>query len=259
MQYFVYHFQVFLLIMMRMNSMMIIAPFFSSGVIPFKVKALISFLITLVIFPVVAKSGYIIPGDIGGYSLLILKEVLIGLYLGFLLSLIFTAFQLAGEYYSVLVGFGISEVLDPLAQVSIPLIGQLKNMIGLLVFLVINGHHFLIKAIYRSYELVPLVSFEEGVFNGLMKYVVYSMSGMFIVALKIALPVLATVFLVEVSLGILAKAAPQMNILMLGFPIKIAVAFGIIILISPLIIRLMYVSLERSFQFLSNVLVHWAT
>jgi flagellar biosynthesis protein FliR len=259
MQYFVFHFQVFLLIMMRMNSMMIIAPFFSSGVIPFKVKALISFLITLVIFPMVAKDGYIIPGDIGGYSLLILKEVLIGLYLGFLLSLIFTAFQLAGEYYSVLVGFGISEVLDPLAQVSIPLIGQLKNMIGLLIFLVINGHHFLIKAIYRSYELVPLVSFEEGVFNALMKYVVYSMSGMFIIALKIALPVLATVFLVEVSLGILAKAAPQMNILMLGFPIKIAVAFGIIILISPLIIRIMYVSLERSFQFISNVLVHWAT
>jgi flagellar biosynthetic protein FliR len=257
MQYFVYHFQVFLLIMMRMNSMMIIAPFFSSGVIPFRVKAIISFLITLVIFPVIAKDGYIIPGDIGGYSLLIIKEVLIGLYLGFLVSLIFTAFQLAGEYYSVLTGFGFSEVMDPLAQVSIPLIGQLKNMIGLLVFLVLNGHHFLIKAIYRSYELVPLVTFGEGVYEGLIKYVVYSMSGMFIVALKIALPVLATVFLVEVSLGILAKAAPQMNILMLGFPIKIVVAFGVLIIISPLIIRIMYVSLERSFQFISNVLIYW--
>ena len=259
MQYFVYHFQIFLLIMMRMNSMMIIAPFFSSGVIPFRTKAIISFLITLVIVPVIAKDGYVVPGDIGGYSLLILKEIGIGLYIGFLISLIFTAFQLAGEYYSVLTGFGFSEVMDPFAQVSIPLVGQLKNLIGLLIFLVINGHHFLIKAIYRSYELVPLSAFGEGAYKGLLKYVVYSMSGMFIVAMKIALPVLATVFLVEVSLGILAKAAPQMNILMLGFPIKIIVAFGVLIVISPLVIRIMYVTLERSFQFISNVLVYWKT
>ena len=257
MLYFVYHFQIFLLIMMRMNSMMIIAPFFSSGVIPFKTKAIISFLITLVIFPVIAKDGYVIPGDIGGYSVLIIKEIGIGLFIGFLISLIFTAFQLAGEYYSVLVGFGFSEVMDPLAQVSIPIVGQLKNLIGLLIFLVINGHHFLIKAIYHSYELVPPVALGNRALEGMMRYVVYSMSGMFIVALKIALPVLATVFLVEVSLGILAKAAPQMNILMLGFPIKILIAFGVLILISPLVIRIMFVSLERSFQFISNVLVYW--
>jgi len=257
MEYFVYHFQVFLLIMMRMNSMFIIAPFFSSGVIPFKIKALLSFLITLIIFPVIAKQGYTIPGDMGGYYLLILKEVLIGLYIGFLVSLIFTAFQLAGEYYSVLVGFGISEVIDPLAQVSVPLIGQLKNLIGLLIFLVINGHHFLIKAIYRSYELVPIIAFEKTASAGLLKFVVYSMGGMFVIALKIALPVLATILLVEVSLGILAKAAPQMNILMLGFPVKIAVAFGVLIIISPLVVRIMFVSLERSFQFITKVILNW--
>jgi flagellar biosynthesis protein FliR len=257
MQYFVYHFQIFLLIMIRMNSMMIVAPFFSSGVIPFRTRTIISFLITIVIFPLIAKHGYTIPGDVGAYLLLILKEVFIGLFIGFLVSLIFTAFQLAGEYYSVLVGFGISEVFDPLAQVSIPLIGQVKNLIGLLVFLAINGHHFLIKAIYRSYELAPVVSFGKGASAGLLKYMVYPMSGMFVVALKIALPVLATVLLIEVSMGILAKAAPQMNILMLGFPIKIAVAFGILILISPLIVRIMFVSLERSFQFISKALMHW--
>ena len=121
------------------------------------------------------------------------------------------------------------------------------------------GIIFLIKAIYRSYELVPLIAFEKSASAGLLKFVVYSMGGMFVIALKIALPVLATIFLVEVSLGILAKAAPQMNILMLGFPVKIAVAFGILIIISPLIIRIMYVSLERSFQFISNVLVHWTS
>ncbi len=257
MQYFVFHFQVFLLIMIRLNSMMIVAPFFSSGVVPFKIKAITSFLITIVIFPVIARQGYSIPGDMGAYLLLIMKEISIGLFIGFLVSLIFTAFQLAGEYYSVLVGFGISEVFDPLAQVSIPLIGQLKNLIGLLVFLTINGHHFLIKAIYRSYELAPMISFGKGASSSLLKYIVYTMGGMFVVALKIALPVLATILLIEVSMGILAKAAPQMNILMLGFPVKIAVAFGVLVLTTPLIIRIMYVSLERSFQFVTKVLLHW--
>ncbi len=257
MEYLVYHFQIFFLIMIRMNSMMIVAPFYSSGVIPFRIRTVISFLITIVIFPVVAKLGYAVPADTGAYLLLILKEVFIGLFIGFLVSLIFTAFQLAGEYYSVLVGFGISEVFDPLAQVSIPLLGQLKNLIGLLVFLMIGGHHFLIKAIYRSYELAPIVSFSKSASVGLLKYIIYPMSGMFVIAFKIALPVLATILLIEISMGILAKAAPQMNILMLGFPIKIAVAFGILILISPLIIRIMYVSLERTFQFVSKVLLHW--
>ncbi|MBP7604559.1 MAG: flagellar biosynthetic protein FliR, partial [Spirochaetes bacterium] len=72
MEYFVYHFQVFLLIMMRMSSMMIIAPFFSSGVIPFRIKALFAFLVTLVIFPVVAHKGYALTGNMGLYALLVL-------------------------------------------------------------------------------------------------------------------------------------------------------------------------------------------
>lgn len=259
MKYFVYHFQVFLLVMVRMNSMMVVAPFYSSGVIPFRIKALISFLISIVIFPVVAAKMYEVPADTGGYLLCILREVTIGLFIGFLVSVIFTAFQLAGQYFAVQIGFGINEVLDPLAQISIPLVGQLKNLIGLLVFIFINGHHFLIKAIYRSYELVPFITLSKASANGLLKFMTHTVSGMFVVALKISLPVVATVFLVSISLGILAKAAPQMNILMLGFPFKIAVAFGVMIITTPLIIRIMYVSLERTFKFISNVILYWPT
>lgn len=255
MQFFVYHFQVFLLILMRMISMFIAAPFFSSGVIPLRVKMVVAFLITLVIFPVVTQSGYSVPGAAGAYVLLLLKEITIGIFIGFLVTIIFSAFQLSGQYFAVQIGFGINEVIDPLAQVSIPLIGQLKNLIGLLVFLAINGHHFLVKAIYRSYELVPMFSLSAS--EGLMKFLIHSMGGMFVIALKIALPVVGTVFLVTISLGILAKAAPQMNILMLGFPFKIAVALGVLVLISPLVIRIMYVSLERTFRFISKVIIYW--
>ena len=191
-------------------------------------------------------------------SCLWLNEVAIGLFLGFLISVIFSAFQLSGQLFAVQIGFGINEVLDPIGQVSVPLIGQFKNLIGLLVLLAINGHHFMLDAICRSYELAPIISLNKAAAGGLLKYMVYSFSGMFVVALKIALPVVGIIFLVTVSMGILAKVAPQMNIMMLGFPFKIIVAFGILVLITPLVVRIMRVALERTFVFISKVLVHWA-
>ncbi|MBN1531650.1 MAG: flagellar biosynthetic protein FliR [Spirochaetes bacterium] len=257
MRYFVYHFQVFLLIMIRLNAMFVIAPFFSSDVIPFRMKILLCFFTTLVIFPVVASQGYRLPGNMAEYSILILREVGIGLYLGFLVAVVFSAFQLAGQFFAVQIGFGINEVLDPLGQVSVPLLGQLKNLIGILVFLAINGHHMMIRAIYRSYDLAPVFQLSVSSSGSLARYLMHSFSGMFVVALKIALPVVVTAFLVTISLGILAKVAPQMNIMMFGFPFQIVVSFGILILATPLIVRVMHVALERTFTFVTRVLVHW--
>ncbi len=239
--------------------MFVIAPFFSSGIIPFRLKALLSFFITLIIFPAIVSQGYQIPGSMGAFYLLIIKEIVIGLYIGFLVTVIFAAFQLSGQFFAVQIGFGINEVLDPIGQVSVPLIGQLKNLIGILVFLAMNGHHLLIHAVYRSYELAPMIGVHKSATGGLFKYVMHSFSGMFVVALKIALPIVATIFLISVSMGVLAKAAPQMNIMMLGFPFKIAVAFGVLIMVAPLIVRIMNVSIERTFKFITKVLIHWPT
>ncbi|MCL2026645.1 MAG: flagellar type III secretion system protein FliR [Leptospirales bacterium] len=257
MTYFVYNFQVFLLILIRMNSMFVIAPFFSSEIIPFRLKAILSFFVALIIFPVVTAKGYniSITDNTGVYYLMILREICVGLYIGFLVSVVFAAFQLAGQFFAVQIGFGINEVLDPLSQISVPLIGQMKNLIALLVLLAMNGHHFMIEAVYRSYELVPLIDMS----GKLLEYMLYAFSGMFVVAMKIALPVVGAIFLVSVSLGVLAKAAPQMNIMMMGFPFKIMVAFGILLISSPLIIRVMWVSLERTFSFISKVIQGWPT
>ncbi len=257
MEYFVLHFQAFLLVLVRINAMIMIAPFFSSGVIPFRMKAMLSFLITLVVFPVISAASVKVPGNMGAYYLLVIQQAMIGIYIGFLVSVIFSAFQLSGQYYSAQIGFGINEVLDPLGQVSVPIIGQMKNFIALLVFLAINGHHFLIEAVCRSFELAPLYSMSKVAAAGYLKYMVYAFSGMFVVALKIALPILATSFLISVSMGILSKAAPQMNIMMLGFPFQIFAAYGLLIVTSPLIVRIMQVAIERSFKMLTRVMLHW--
>jgi len=257
MEYFVTNFQAFLLVLVRINAMIMIAPFFSSGVIPFRMKAMLSFFIALVVFPVISAGAIKVPSNMGLYYLLVLQEAMIGIFIGFLVSIVFAAFQVSGQYYAAQIGFGINEVFDPLAQVSVPLIGQLKNFIGILVFLMINGHHFLIEAICRSFELAPLFGVSRAATGGYLKFISYSFSGMFIVALKIALPIVAVSFLITVAMGVLAKAAPQMNIMMLGFPFQIFAAFILLIVTTPLIIKIMQVGIERSFKMLTNVLLNW--
>ena len=258
MNYFVLHFQLFLLILIRINSMMVAAPFYSSPNIPLRLKIILSFFVALVVFPVIQASGVItIPPSMGEYYILVLQQIIIGIYIGFLVSVIFSAFQLAGQFFAIQIGFGINEVLDPLSQVSIPIVGQLKNLIALLIFLAMDGHHFMVNAICRSFELAPSIAAASAPLAHLAQYLVYAFSGMFIIALKIALPVVAAIFLVSVSMGILAKAAPQMNILMLGFPFKIMTTFAMLVVMSPLIIRIMVVTMERIFALLTRVMGQW--
>ena len=258
MEYFVYNFQAFLLIMMRMHSMFMVAPFFSSDIIPFRTKTMLAFFTSAIVFPMVMHAApYTVSSNMGVYGLMVLREVVIGLYIGFLASIVFAAFQLAGQYFAVQIGFGFTEVVDPLAQVSIPIIGQLKNLIAILVFLYINGHHYMITAVCQSYTLAPVLTYNERSMGQLLKWAAYTSSGMFVIALKISFPIVATVFLISIAEGMLAKAAPQMNVMTLGFPVKVVVAFGMLAAIAPMVVRIMQVSFERTFSFIHDVLVHW--
>ena len=257
MAYFVYQFQIFMLVLIRMNAMFVVAPFFSSDVIPFRVRAIVSFLVTLIIVPAIVTKGYYIPENMGEYFLMAIREVVIGLYIGFLVALTFSAFQLGAQFFALQMGFGMSEVMDPISQISIPVLGQLFNLIALLVFLVFGFHHLLIHAVHSSYELAPIISLDAEVIGKLFQFMIHSFSGMFIIALKISLPIVGTLFLLTISMGVLAKAAPQMNILMLGLPINVTVSFGLLVIASPMIIRIMHVALERSFAFVEKVLLYW--
>jgi flagellar biosynthetic protein FliR len=119
---------------------------------------------------------------------------------------------------------GIAEVVDPFSQVGITLVGQLWTLMGIMVFIAIDGPHMLIMATFESYSTIQLFRIVE---HGAMMYgaLIDTLGDMFIVALKLAFPILTTLFLLAITLGLLAKAAPQMNIFMLGFPIQIGVGF----------------------------------
>ena len=227
--------RLFLLVFMRVAALLQVAPLLSSGSLPLPVRLGLAFFTAFLVFPWVAAAGYPLPDDTLHYILLLIGEVLIGIIIGFVLTLILSVFQLAGQLYSLQMGFGASQVFDPLAQIQIPLMGQFINVIALFIFLSSNGlQRLFLTAVLRSFEAlraVDLLTLREAI----VRTVLLRLSRLFEQALIMAFPILGVLFLIYVTIGLIAKASPQMNLLILGFPFSIAVAFLIIFLTMPLL------------------------
>ena len=206
-------------------------------------------------FPWVLQAGYPIPANPVDYFFLVLGEVAIGLLIGFLLLLIFSAFQLAGQFFSLQMGFGASEVFDPLSQVEIPLMGEFLNLIAMLVFISISGTtKFLMVGVERSFQhlrAVDLVTHKEQI----IQLLVSGLGGLFQSALTISFPILGTLILVSVVMGLLAKASPQMDVLTMGFPVSIGVSFLILFATLPFLMTAFERIIDGSFQTISGFIV----
>lgn len=222
-----------MLVFSRILGLVLVAPFFSSTAINSMAKLGLVFFITSVIFPLVYKFIPDIPGNMVEYSLVAIMEGMVGIIIGFCLNLSFSAYQLAGQFFTIQMGFGASEVFDPMSQISIPLMGQYIYLIAILVFLSLHGPILIIKEIYSSFELINVNAFIKNSVVEPNYGIVATFADMFMIALKMSFPILGTLLLVSVTMGLLAKAAPQMNLLMIGFPISITVGFIIIILVLP--------------------------
>ncbi len=256
---FVNNFQVFLLILTRILGLLTIAPIFSADSIPFAVKMMLAFLFSLILFPTAA--GYMppVPGSMAAYALFVASEILIGVLMGFLVNIIFASFQMAGEFFSVQIGFGYTEVLDPVSQTSNPVISTMKNLMAMLIFLIVGGHRILFESLAFSFEKVRIINFTGEVNSGIMKTFEYAFGAMFIVAFKIALPVLGILFLVTVAEALMGKAASQMNIMYLSFPVKLVIGIFVLIAILPFIEKQMVHGFEITFDRINVLLSEWPT
>ena len=226
------------------------APFFSSGTISTRVKLAFIFLITIVIFPLIYSFIPEVPLNMIEYGLIAILEGLIGVIIGFCLTISFSAYQLAGQFFTIQMGFGASEVFDPMSQISIPLMGQYLYLVAILVFISLHGPVFIIREIYSSFELVNASTFiREAIIEP--TYGIFALfKRMFFIALRMSLPIVGTLLLVSITMGLLAKAAPQMNLLMIGFPISITVGFIILILLLPGLIIFFTDYIEEVFKYI---------
>ncbi|PJZ70029.1 flagellar biosynthetic protein FliR [Leptospira perolatii] len=257
MEYFVGNFQVFLLILARIVGLLSVAPVFSFPSIYFAHRMTLGFLVSVILFPVIAGFVPAIPGNMIDYGLVVIGEILIGILIGFLVSLVFASFQMAGEFFNVQLGFGYAEILDPISQTSLPVISTLKNMLGMLLFLSLGAYRYLFESLAYSFEKLQVLKLVPEIQDGLYRAMEGAVGTMFLVAFKISLPILGVLLLVTVSEALMGKAAPQLNILQLSFPIKIAIGLIVMILIVPFLISQMESAFQLSFDRIHSLLSEW--
>jgi flagellar biosynthetic protein FliR len=234
---------VFLLLAVRAFAMIMAAPLLSSEAIPAAARFALAGLAAFAVLPtaeiyMAANS----PGEIitlpGGtlsdlryeafslrFGLLVIGEAIIGIILGFYMTIIFAAFSTAGQFFSLQMGFGASETFDPVAQVENPLMGQFFNLVAMLIFITIGGFHQLfLGGFWRSVQTINIISLIDGR-EPVVMMLVSGLSRLFLDAIIIAMPILGTLFLTSLTTGLISKASPQINILSEGFPISIMTAF----------------------------------
>ncbi len=236
---------VFLLVMSRMTSFMVASPFFSIKSVPPLTKIGAGVVLSFIIFPLVRETSLEISNT-AYFIFQVARETLVGLALGYTASLVFNSIRLAGRFIDMSMGFYMVSVLDPVTGENTSLVGQYLYLLGILLFFIIDGHHSLLAAIYKSYELIPLAS---AVLSGpAVQNIISIFSGMFALAFRIALPVVAVLLITDICLGLVARTVPQLNVFILGFPLKAAlglVALGILAPILATVASGVYQQMER--------------
>jgi len=172
-----------------------------------------------------------------GFLLLLAGEAIIGVIMGFFVTMIFAAFSTAGQFFSLPMGFSAAETLDPLSQTENPLMGQYLNLVAMMVFLSMNGFRELfLGGFWRSVQSINIASLAAGR-EEVAGMLLSGLSRLFLDAMIISLPILGTLFLTTLATGLISKAAPQINILTEGFPISITVAFVLILATLPFMVE----------------------
>lgn len=226
------HAAVFLLLMTRISGIFMISPFFGSLNIPIYFRAAASLTMAIVLFPVIDNLDMIqAPASVWAYAGAVLSELFIGWLIGFVAYVSFAAITMAGKIMDMQVGFAIVNVMDPTSGQQMPLIGSFLYNLAVIVFLVVNGHHMIIDALFESFRMVPLLGMEFSL--SLPIIIADFTTGIFLTGMKIAMPVTFAILLTNVGLGILARTMPQMNIFVVGIPMQLTVGMIILSMVLP--------------------------
>lgn len=223
----------YLLVLVRVSGFLGATPFFGSRTIPHRVKLPLSLLVA---FFLLASATGPVSGvrfdSPGAYFGAVANELLLGFALGFAVTLTFAALQLAGQLIDVPMGFSLVNVLDPMLGQQTPVLGQFQSILFTVIFLAIDGHHQLLQALVKTFEIVPLGGFRY--FPGLAGLMTKGFGAAFLLGFKISLPVVSALFLTDVALGLVARTVPQMNVFVVGFPAKILVGLFFVMLVLPM-------------------------
>lgn len=219
----------YLMVLVRISAFVMTAPFFSYNAIPIRIKVAISVFLTLVVAQVIpiVELPYT---SVVGYATLALKEMVVGLVLGFMCSLCFYIVNFAGQLMDIEMGLSMATMFDPMSNMQITITGNIYNYFLMLTMVITNMHYYIIRAITDSFKYFN-VGQEVFRSDGLKTLMVDFLGNYFMIALRIVLPVFCCMLMLNVVLGVLTRAAPQMNMFVIGIQLKLLAGMVVLVLL----------------------------
>jgi flagellar biosynthetic protein FliR len=211
-----------MLVGVRMVAFLVVAPPFSHRGIPATVKVMLATGLALAIAPRVATT---VPESTGEYVVLLVGEAVIGVGLGFLVAVVFSAVQSAGSLIDLMGGFSLAQGFDPMTQVNGAQFARLYQLTAVVILFVSDGYQMVISGLVRTFDALPLGASLD--LSKLGDALTTSVTGMFLATLQIAGPLVVVLFLADVGLGLLTRVAPALNAFALGFPLKILLTLSL--------------------------------
>lgn len=212
-------------------------PFFGDSSIPPLVKIFLSFVLGLIMFPLIESQSALLPRDIFnstlGIASVVMKEAVVGLVVGFIAKMFFESLSFAFTYMGMQMGFTMAAAYDVHTETSTPMISKFVMILATLLFLSFDGHHMLIKAMLESFHLVPVGG--VNITKQMVGYIMDAGSQVFWIAVKLSAPMALVIFLINLGFGIIAKAVPQINVLVVSFTVNILTGFLVILLTLPVL------------------------
>ena len=244
------HVDIFVLVMVRMIGFFMMMPVLSSDSIPMTTRiglAMASSYIIVVNQPLIIQYTDTVPA----FIFLIINEFLVGFTLAYVVYLIFVVVHFAGQIIDFQIGFSMVSVFDPITQIQVPITGNLFYLIVTALFVITGGFRVFIHALLESYRILPI---GDAVFIGndnLVFFIIGLITSYLLMGVRIAMPLMGTILIIDIALGLLVKAVPQMNVFVVGMPLKLLIGLMIMIAVHHIFVEIyemFYLDTIRSFQ-----------
>lgn len=220
----------FILILSRWAGMIMLAPVFGARGVPGMVRVGLAASITVIMYPLIQATNPEIPFELLPYVALVIKEILVGLVIGFLIYLLTAILQGAGQLIDFQMGFTMGAAIDPVYGVQSPMMGNFQIVLATMLLLATNSHHYLIAAMVKSYAYIPI---NPSNLTANYLFYVQLITQVFALSVQLAMPVFGALLVSDVGVGLLSRTVPQLNIFSVIFPLKIIFGFIILFLSIP--------------------------
>lgn len=239
------------MVFVRCSAAFMSSPLFGAQNTPVNVRILTSLAVSFAISLVVKANIGHAPENLGAFVMVIANEVASGLLIGILLQLVIQIAMIAGSFLDMQIGLGMSQTMNPLLGIPVTIVGQFKVMLATMIFLSMDGHHMVIRAIIQSYKVAPTLTASD--LGLLQSGVVHLLGNFMLLSIQIAAPVLGVSLIIDAALGLMAKALPQLQPIQIGAPAKLALGMASVSLCLPALVAATQSGVGQSMDLIGQV------